>query len=60
MRFPFLFAAANALLCWSAFALSANTYIPASSHTYLTGKRGGCYYINKNGNKTYVDRRLCR
>lgn len=23
------------------------------------GPRGGCYYINSNGNKTYVDRSLC-
>jgi len=23
------------------------------------GPRGGCYYINKNGNKTYVDRTYC-
>lgn len=23
------------------------------------GKSGGCYYINSNGNKTYVDRDLC-
>jgi hypothetical protein len=27
--------------------------------TYITGPRGGCYYINGNGNKTYVDRSLC-
>ena len=26
--------------------------------SYITGPRGGCYYIN--GNKTYVDRSLCR
>ncbi len=26
---------------------------------FLTGPRGGCYYINRNGNKTYVDRSLC-
>jgi hypothetical protein len=26
---------------------------------YITGERGGCYYINSNGNKTYVDRSLC-
>jgi hypothetical protein len=25
----------------------------------ITGKKGGCYYINKNGNKTYVDRSEC-
>ncbi|WP_298731922.1 hypothetical protein [uncultured Chitinophaga sp.] len=24
------------------------------------GPKGGCYYINKNGNKTYVDRSLCK
>ena len=23
------------------------------------GPRGGCYYINSNGNKTYVDRAEC-
>jgi endonuclease YncB( thermonuclease family) len=26
---------------------------------YITGPRGGCYYINASGNKTYVDRSLC-
>jgi hypothetical protein len=31
----------------------------SSSRTYLTGPRGGCYYINSNGNKTYVSRSLC-
>lgn len=25
-----------------------------------TGKLGGCYYINSNGNKTYVDRSNCK
>jgi uncharacterized protein YgiM (DUF1202 family) len=30
-----------------------------NNYTYFTGKRGGCYYINGNGNKTYVDRALC-
>ncbi|MDR7131645.1 hypothetical protein J2X69_004009 [Algoriphagus sp. 4150] len=24
------------------------------------GPQGGCYYINSNGNKTYVDRSECR
>ncbi|MEN2507688.1 hypothetical protein V8Z77_12310 [Stutzerimonas stutzeri] len=24
------------------------------------GPRGGCFYINRNGNKTYVDRACCR
>ncbi len=27
--------------------------------TYIRGPRGGCYYINSNGNKTYVARSLC-
>lgn len=30
-----------------------------SSRKYYLGPRGGCYYINSNGNKTYVDRSLC-
>lgn len=29
------------------------------SRKYYTGPKGGCYYINKNGNKTYVDRSFC-
>lgn len=27
---------------------------------YMRGPRGGCYYINRNGRKTYVARSLCR
>ena len=27
---------------------------------YRTGPKGGCYYINSNGKKTYVDRSYCR
>lgn len=26
---------------------------------YKDGPKGGCYYINSNGNKTYVDRSYC-
>ena len=36
---------------------------PCGTHNgnrLITGKRGGCYYINKNGNKTYVDRSECQ
>jgi len=33
-------------------------YKPNRRH-YITGPRGGCYYIDGNGNKTYVDRSLC-
>jgi hypothetical protein len=25
-----------------------------NGHTVYTGPRGGCYYLNKNGNKTYI------
>ncbi len=31
----------------------------ATKTKYIRGPRGGCYYINGNGNKTYVDRSLC-
>lgn len=31
----------------------------AASRSYIRGARGGCYYINGNGNKTYVSRSLC-
>jgi hypothetical protein len=34
-------------------------YSPPYGHTYIRGPRGGCYYINRNGNKTYVDRSMC-
>jgi len=30
------------------------------SRRYIRGPRGGCYYINSNKNKVYVDRSLCR
>jgi len=29
------------------------------TRNYFLGERGGCYYINKNGNKTYVYRSYC-
>lgn len=32
----------------------------SSERDYMTGPRGGCYYFNSSGNKTYVDRSLCR
>jgi endonuclease G len=31
----------------------------SKDRTYLKGSRGGCYYINSSGKKTYVDRSLC-
>lgn len=36
-----------------------NQYRSNSSRSYHRGSRGGCYYINSNGNKTYVDRSKC-
>ena len=30
-----------------------------ASHQLHIGPRGGCYYVNSNGNKTYVDRSEC-
>lgn len=35
---------------------SGNT---STGRKYIRGPRGGCYYINRNGNKTYVDRSFC-
>lgn len=40
----------------NSYVSSENT---SSSSGYTRGPRGGCYYINSNGNKTYVDRSLC-
>jgi len=31
-----------------------------NGRTLHIGPKGGCYYINKNGNQTYVDRSYCR
>lgn len=31
----------------------------SSARNLIRGPRGGCYYINENGNKVYVDRSLC-
>lgn len=30
-----------------------------NGHPLHKGSMGGCYYINDNGNKTYVDRSQC-
>lgn len=41
---------------------SSSSYKPKrykSSRNYYRGSRGGCYYINSNGNKSYVARSLC-
>jgi endonuclease YncB( thermonuclease family) len=33
--------------------------VAPSGRTYIRGPFGGCYYINSNGNKSYVDRSAC-
>ncbi|AIY12613.1 hypothetical protein [Cellulophaga baltica] len=42
---------------------SSNSSYKASSYSrsksYYRGPRGGCYYINSKGNKSYVSRSLC-
>ncbi len=38
---------------------SSQQYQSRSTRTYHRGPRGGCYYINSNGNKTYVARSMC-
>ncbi len=32
----------------------------AAGQRLYTGSKGGCYYYNSNGNKTYVDRSECK
>lgn len=36
---------------------SSGAYNYGAGHTIQTGSRGGQYYINSNGNKTYVPKR---
>jgi len=55
--FLFLF---SIIIFASISATAENTYRPKFNHAYITGPKGGCYYINSNGNKTYVDRALCK
>ena len=42
----------------SSYSSSRKRHYP--SRSYIRGPRGGCYYINSNGNKTYVDRSFCK
>jgi len=30
-----------------------------ANRKYFMGAKGGCYYLNSNGNKTYVDKKFC-
>lgn len=41
---------------------ASTTTQPAASgsRVYLKGSRGGCYYLNASGNKTYVSKDLCK
>lgn len=34
--------------------------VQSETRQYIRGPRGGCHYINSNGNRTCVDRQLCR
>jgi endonuclease YncB( thermonuclease family) len=40
-------------------ATAAGSNNSSSDRIYIRGSRGGCYYINSSGKKTYVDRSLC-
>ncbi len=44
----------------SAPAALASTPSASGTHTYLKGSKGGCYYLNSSGKKTYVDHDLCK
>ncbi|MGB2752467.1 MAG: nuclear transport factor 2 family protein [Pyrinomonadaceae bacterium] len=37
-----------------------STSSASGSRTYIKGSRGGCYYLNASGNKTYVSHDLCK
>ncbi|ESQ78063.1 hypothetical protein [Asticcacaulis sp. YBE204] len=56
----FLLLSGLALWAMPQTGVAENSYKPKTPQKYIRGKRGGCYYINKNGNKTYVDRSLCK
>lgn len=42
--------------CTKESSSSCGTY---NGHELHKGPQGGCYYINSNGNKSYVDRSEC-
>jgi len=64
-QFPSLLAGKPATPGKQSPPVSASKTIPANAagyyhgHKLYNGPRGGCYYINKNGNKTYVARGYC-
>lgn len=57
------------MACWGLSCSKSNNSNPASMAqacgNYKNGQQlhkgsdGGCYYINSNGNKTYVERSAC-
>jgi hypothetical protein len=65
MRRLFTVTALATVLLFSHFILDTQNILAASGRRrngntkYITGPRGGCYYINSKGKKTYVDRSSC-
>lgn len=47
------------LFAVSLFACKKNSCGSYNGNKLYKGPNGGCYYINSNGNKTYVDNNLC-
>jgi len=39
--------------------LSSPRRVYGASRIYITGPRGGCYYISGSGNRVYVDHSMC-
>ena len=39
--------------------IESPTRTSSASRGYITGPRGGCYYISGSGRKVYVDRSMC-
>lgn len=66
---PILPTIAVAILCLCSFGCEPSTDDSPTStgsqscyyngHLLHVGPQGGCYYINSNGNQTYVDRSEC-
>lgn len=60
MRFFAVFLIAGLLAgCGMSPPTYSGSYGGYGGHTYITGPRGGCYFINSHGNKTYVDHSFC-
>lgn len=41
-------------------AISLILTFPLLAREYITGPKGGCYYINSSGKKVYVDHKYCK